>query len=173
MTILETERLILRHFTQDDLDPFAAICADADVMRYASLTQKPLTRIQAWNWMAQAEGHWQLRGYGMWAVEEKSSHQLIGRIGLQFLKGFPDIEAAWLLDKPFWGYGYAQEGARAAIAYGFRELGRESLISMIFPQNAPSIRLAERLGEVRDGEVTLHGQRLLVYRAHKNKWIEK
>lgn len=173
MASIETERLILRHFVQDDIDQFAEICADPDVMRYASLAGKPLERIQAWNWMAQAEGHWQLRGYGMWAVEEKNSGKLIGRIGLQLLEDFPDIEAAWLLGKSFWGQGYAQEGARAAIKYGFHELGKDSFISMIFPENTPSIRLAERLGEVRDGEITLHGQRLLVYRIYKGKLTEK
>lgn len=172
MSRIETERLILRRFVQEDLNEFAAICADRDVMRYASLTGKPLKRIQAWNWMAQAEGHWQLRGYGMWAVEEKSTQHLIGRIGLQFMEDFPDIEAAWLLGKPFWGQGYALEGARAAIKYGFRKLGKESFISMIFPQNTPSIRLAERLGEVRDGEITLHGQRLLVYRINKKDFAD-
>jgi RimJ/RimL family protein N-acetyltransferase len=172
MTELSTARLLLRHFRARDLDPFAEICADPDVMRYAWATGKPLTRAQAWGWMSSMEGHWQLRGYGMWAVEEISTRRLIGRIGLQYPEGFPDIEIAWMLGKPYWGRGFATEGAIAAIKYGFRELQRDNFISMIDPDNHASIRLAERIGEVHEGEVELFGETILLYRIYEDKLIE-
>ncbi len=171
MAILETPRLILRHFKETDLDAFADIVADPGVMQYASIEGKPLSRSQAWGWMSSMEGHWQLRGYGMWAVEERSTHQLIGRIGLQFPEGFPDIEVGWLLGKPNWGKGYATEGAIATIQYGFRELERDNFISMIHPANIASIRLAERLGEVHEGKIELFGHKLLLYRIYRSNFI--
>jgi RimJ/RimL family protein N-acetyltransferase len=171
MTTLETPRLILRHFKASDLDAFAEIVADPDVALYAAGSPKPLTRSQAWGWMANDEGHWQLRGYGMWAVEEKSTARLIGRIGLQYPEGFPDIEVGWMLGKPYWGNGFATEGAIASIQYGFRELDRDNFISMIHPDNEASIRLAERVGEVCESEIEFHGETYLIYRIHKSNLI--
>lgn len=170
MEQLETRRLILRRFREEDLDPFAAICADPEVMRYASLDGKPLSRARAWNWMCSMEGHRELRGYGMWAVEEKSSGKLMGRIGLQYPEEFPDIEIAWLLGKAYWGKGYATEGATAALDHGFQALDKDSFISLIFPENTRSSRLAERLGEVYEGDFELHGKKLRLYRLHREKW---
>jgi RimJ/RimL family protein N-acetyltransferase len=171
LAIIETSRLILRRFSESDLDQFAEIVADPDVMKFASLAGEPLTRSQAWGWMSNMEGHWQLRGYGMWAVEERSTQQLIGRIGLQFPEGFPDIEVGWMLGKPYWGKGYATESAIAAIQYGFRELERDNFISMIHPENEKSIRLAKRLGEVCEGDIKLFGYKLLLYRIYKSNLI--
>lgn len=171
MTILETPRLILRHFKAADLDSFAEMVADPDVIRYATTAGKPLSRDQAWNWMSLDEGHWNLRGYGMWAVEEKGTHQLIGRIGLQFPEGFPDIEVGWMLGKPYWGKGYATEGAIASIQFGFRELDREDFISMIHPANEASIRLAGRIGEICEGEIDFFGHKVLLYRIYKSNLI--
>jgi len=170
MPELETERLILRRFQETDLDPFAAICADPEVMRYASLTGQPFSRSQTWHWMCAMEGHWNLRGYGMWAVESKARGRLIGRIGLQYPEGFPGIEIAWLLERESWGKGLAWEGARAALEYGFTHLELDRLISLIFPENHRSIRLAERLGETHAREIELHGKTLLVYEISRTDW---
>jgi len=171
MTLLETPRLLLRHFKASDLDAYAEIVADPDVARYATTMGKPLSRSQAWGWMASDLGHWKLRGYGMWAVEEKSTQQLIGRVGLQYPEGFPDIEVGWMLGKPYWGKGFATEAAIASIQYGFRELERDNFISMIHPDNASSIRLAKRLGEVCEGEVEWFGNQYLLYRIYKSNLI--
>jgi RimJ/RimL family protein N-acetyltransferase len=170
MPELITERLILRRFREPDLEPFAAICADPEVMRYASLTGQPLSRAQTWHWMCAMEGHWNLRGYGMWAVENKTQGRLIGRIGLQYPEGFPGIEIAWLLERESWGKGLAYEGARAALNFGFTELELNRLISLIYPENQRSIRLAIRLGESHAGDTELHGQSLLVYEIFKSDW---
>ncbi|NIS81846.1 MAG: GNAT family N-acetyltransferase, partial [Anaerolineales bacterium] len=169
----ETKRLLLRQFNEEDLDQFSEICADPAVMRYASFTGEPRTGAQAWSWICNMVGHWQLRGYGMWAVEEKKSRRLIGRIGIHYPEGFPDIEVGWMLGKLYWGKGYATEGASAAIEFGFRELKRDSFISLIVPDNKRSIRLAERLGEEFEEEIELQGHLLLLYRIHKSKWISR
>jgi RimJ/RimL family protein N-acetyltransferase len=159
---LETERLLLRPFRDSDIDAYAAMCADPDVMRYIA-TRSVLSRDEAWRQMAMFVGHWQLRGFGMWAVEERSSGSLVGRVGLHFPEGWPDRELAWTLARPYWGRGFALEAARAALAHAFGPLGWHRVISLIDPDNRRSIRLAERLGERFEGEVTVRGYALSLY----------
>jgi RimJ/RimL family protein N-acetyltransferase len=117
--------------------------------------------------MAFIVGHWLLRGYGMWAVEERESGAFLGRIGFFNPEGWPGFELGWTLGRQWWGKGYATEGARAALDYAWRELGREHVISLIQPANQPSIGVAERLGERLEGEVELFGNRALVYGIHR------
>ena len=150
---LETERLFLRAFTKHDLDPFADMVADPDVMQKATYDGTPMTQAQAWNWLCLMLGHWHMRGYGIWGVEERSSGVLIGRIGLQFLDWFEDVELVWMLAKPAWGKGYASEGARAAINFGFEILKLPRIAAVIHCENQTSIRLAERLGMTMEKEV--------------------
>jgi RimJ/RimL family protein N-acetyltransferase len=159
---LSTDRLILRPFRDEDLDAYAEICADAEVMRYLG-DGMPLSRVDAWRQMAFIIGHWQLRGYGMWAVEERENGAMLGRIGFFNPEGWPGFELGWMLGRHAWGNGYATEGARAALEYAWRGLGREHVISLIRPENTPSIRVAERLGESLEGKAEVFGNRALVY----------
>jgi RimJ/RimL family protein N-acetyltransferase len=149
-------------FREDDFEPYAKICADPDVMRYLG-DGKPLTRSEAWRQMAMILGHWRLRAYGLWAVEERATGQLIGRIGHFNPEGWPGFELGWVLGRPYWGRGYATEGARRALDYAFTEMGRDHVISLIYPPNAASIRVAERIGETLEGRTQLFGHEVLVY----------
>ncbi|HEY4998511.1 MAG TPA: GNAT family N-acetyltransferase [Usitatibacter sp.] len=159
---LETPRLLLRKLRESDWDPFAAMYADADVMRYIG-TGVTLNREDTWRSIANMLGHWQLRGFGMWAIEVKETGELAGRAGFIDPPGWPGFELGWLLGKPYWGRGYASEAARAALRHGFDVLGRERIISLIRPDNARSIRVAEGLGETLAGETELLGGKSLVY----------
>ena len=158
---LETDRLKLRMWRESDLDDYAAICADPFVMRY--LGGKVFTRDEAWRSMAFFIGHWQLRGYGHWAVEEKSSGRMIGRIGFLNPEGWPGFEIGWTLARHAWGKGYATEGARRALQYAFNELDQPHVISLIHPENTPSMKVAERLGEKREGAARIFEWDVLVY----------
>src|SRR5262245_22960661 len=109
---LETERLRLRQFRDSDIDSYASMCANPEVMRYLSANGELLSRADAWRQMSMFLGHWELRGYGTWAVEEKSSGAFVGRVGLHFPEGWPDRELGWTVDRQFWGKGYAVEAAR-------------------------------------------------------------
>jgi RimJ/RimL family protein N-acetyltransferase len=160
--ILETERLRLRAFRNSDLDAYAAMCADAEVMRYLG-TGVTLNRMDAWRSMAAMLGHWRLLGYGMFAVETKAAGEFLGRVGFLDPPGWPGFELGWVLAREHWGRGYALEAARAARDYAFGRLGREKLISLIRPDNARSIRVADKLGETLAGEVELLGSKALVY----------
>ena len=158
---LETGRLILRPFVDDDLDDYAAICADPEVMRF--LHGPPMTRAEAWQHMARMLGHWMLRGFGIWAVQERESGRLVGRLGFIQPEGWPGFELGWTLGRPYWGRGFATEGARAALEHAFGEMGRDHVISLIDPENARSIAVAERLGETLEGETEVLGKRVRVY----------
>lgn len=169
MSMVETDRLILRQFREADLDTYAEICADPEVMQYIGAGQ-PLTRSEAWRGMATILGHWQLRGYGLWAVEEKVSHTLIGRIGCWQPDGWLDFEIGWTLGRAHWGKGYAVEAALASVRYAFEHLGRSHIISLIAPGNRRSIRVAERLGETLSGQTELFGKEVLVYKLEQPNW---
>jgi RimJ/RimL family protein N-acetyltransferase len=168
MVTLETERLNLRMFREDDFEPYARICADEDVMRY--LGGKTLTPAEAWRHLAFLLGHWQLRGYGHWAVEEKATGEMIGRIGFLNPAGWPGFEIGWTLGRDSWGKGYATEGARRALHYAFTELAQEHVISLIHPENRASIRVAERLGETHEGHAEIVGIQVLVYGIDREDW---
>jgi RimJ/RimL family protein N-acetyltransferase len=169
---LQTERLRLRPFRESDLDAYTALCADPEVIRHLG-DGRPFTRDQAWRHMAMLVGHWALRSYGMWAVEEISSGAFVGRIGCHHPEGWPEFEIGWTLARPYWGMGYAYEGTVAAVQYAFMALGRDRVASFIRPDNVRSIRLAERLGERRDGEVEVAGHRVWVFALTKERWEEQ
>jgi RimJ/RimL family protein N-acetyltransferase len=169
MVALHTDRLHLRMFREDDLDAYAAICADPEVMRYLG-DGRTLGRSEAWRQMAMILGHWQLRGYGLWAVEERATGALVGRLGFFEPEGWPGFELGWMLRRASWGRGYATEGAERALAHAFTEMGRQRLISLIWPDNRASIRVAERLGERLEGRTTLFGQEALVYGIDRARW---
>jgi RimJ/RimL family protein N-acetyltransferase len=142
---LETDRLRLRQFRESDLDAYARITGDPETMRYIAHGE-PLDREQAWRSLGYVLAHWQIRGFGLWAAEEKASGALVGRIGLLRREGWRGIELAWLVARERWGHGFATEGARAALAHAFTALGASRVISLIAPENAASIRVAEKLG---------------------------
>lgn len=167
---LRTERLVLRVLREDDLDGYAAMAADPEVTRYLG-DGSTLSRADAWRQMAMILGHWQLRGYGMWAVEEAATGRFAGRIGFFNPEGWPGFELGWTLAREFWGRGYATEGARAALEYGFAEMNRRRVISLIRPANTPSVRVAERIGEKLEGTVDLLGSEALVYAVTREDWL--
>jgi RimJ/RimL family protein N-acetyltransferase len=159
--LLVTPRLRLRMLQAEDFDEYAAIHSDIDVTRFT--TRVPLTREEAWKHMAPVVGHWHLRGYGMWGVEEIATKKLVGRVGYHCPEGWPEYELGWTIGREFWGKGFATEAARAALEYGFDVMRRDHIISLIDPDNGRSIAVAERLGQTLEGEREIAGYRLLVY----------
>jgi RimJ/RimL family protein N-acetyltransferase len=169
MVTLETERLILRMLRESDFDAYAAMCADREVMRYIGDGQ-PLDRPMAWRNLAMVIGHWTLRGYGLWAVDQRSSGALIGRIGFWNPEGWPGFELGWMLDRPYWGLGFATEGARAALQFAFTQMDQPRVISLIRPRNSASIRVAQRLGERLLASTEVMGQPAQVYGISSEEW---
>jgi RimJ/RimL family protein N-acetyltransferase len=163
MPAIATERLLLRAFVAADLDAYAAMCADAEVMRHIG-EGGAVGRDVAWRQLAFFLGHWALRGHGMWAIERRVDGRLIGRAGFIEPEGWPGLELGWLLARDTWGQGYATEACRAALAWGHGEFGAQDRISLIRPDNARSIAVAERLGATLQREIDFLGHRAQVYR---------
>ena len=160
--VLQTERLTLRAPRSGDFEPIASFLA-SDRARYVG---GPYSRLHAWRALAATLGHWDLRGYGMWAVEERSGGGLVGLVGLHDPEGWIAPEIGWWLVAPVHeGRGLAFEAARAARRYAYGIVGWREAFSVIDPANERSIRLAERLGCKLDREdVTPLEKRVLVYR---------
>ena len=154
--VVETPRLVLRPFTLADHAGYARITADPDVMRYMG-AGNPYTPDLAWRAMAAVLGHWELLGYGLWAVTLREGGALIGHAGFLDPYGWPGFELGYMLDRPYWGRGYAQEATQAALDVAWNTLHKSRVISLIRPANAASAKLAVRLGAVREGSVELMG----------------
>lgn len=158
---LETERLLLRAFRPDDFEPFADFYADAERSKFVG---GPAKRNQAWLILASEIGHWTLRGYGMWALEEKSSGAFVGCCGLWCPDGWPEQEVGYWLVGAHEGKGFATEAARRARAHAYEDRGWTTLISCIAEQNMASKKVAARLGAVYEGRVELPVGLAEVYR---------
>ena len=168
MSSLETQRLILRLFTERDLDPFAGMGADSEVMRF--LGGRPLTHSESWRQVATMLGHWQLLGYGMWALEERETGAFVGRVGFIDPPGWPGFELGWALARDFWGRGLAWSQDLDSLLNNKRVYHSDHVISLIHPENTRSRRLAERLGERFEKTVDLFGDEVGVYGIDRAEW---
>lgn len=114
--------------------------------------------------MAGAVGHWQLRGYGPYAVEEKNSGSLIGIVGLWYPNDWPEPEIKWGVIRSHWGKGYAAEAARAVKKIAYENLESCKLISLIFKENANSIRVAKAVGATLEKEIIFRDKECFIFR---------
>jgi RimJ/RimL family protein N-acetyltransferase len=152
MTIFEiptltADRLRLRAFRASDLDAFAAMRANPEVVRYLG-TGRTATQVEVWRTMAAFLGQWALRGYGMWACEKIDGGAFIGSVGIFHPLDWPEPEIIYSLDRPFWRQGFATEAAAAAREWFFGHFPLPRIASFIRPDNHASKRVAERLGAV-------------------------
>lgn len=157
---LVTDRLVLRGFTEADLDAYAAMQADPEVMRHLGVgpaAGRPRTRDESWTGMAVLLGQWALKGYGVFALEERATGRFLGRAGILHLAGWPEPELAYALVRPAWGQGFATEACRAALAWAWANVPAERFVSYIRPGNTAAARVAARLGGVREGATELLG----------------
>lgn len=152
--VLYGERIVLRGWSGDDLQPFADLNSDPRVMEHypAALTRAESDAFVRDRIVAQfAE-----RGFGLWALEVPGVTPFAGYVGLQvpdFEADFtPCVEIGWRLAFPYWRHGYATEGARLALAFGFVEAGLDEIVSFTVPANRRSVAVMERLGMTFSGE---------------------
>lgn len=149
--VIETTRLILRTWDDEDVDIYYSINQDPKVYEF---TRGPLTLSQVKEFMAFMNAQFEKMGYTLWAAEEKTSGNLMGFIGLcpvTWESHFtPAVEIGWRLGSEFWGKGYATEGALAVLEYGFSKCKLDEIVSFTVPFNARSIRVMEKIGMKRD-----------------------
>lgn len=144
---LRTARLVLRRWRDDDRAPFARLNADPVVMEHFPA---PLSPAESDDFVERIEAGFEERGYGLWAAEVPGVAPFAGFVGLNlatFDAPFtPALEVGWRLDRSHWGQGYASEGAVAAIAFAFDEVGVEEVVSFTTVRNQRSRRVMERVG---------------------------
>jgi RimJ/RimL family protein N-acetyltransferase len=162
---LETNRLILRMFRLEDWINIHEYYSDPECTKYTS--RRPLNESESWQKMAALVGHWQLRGYGSYAMEDKKMKRVIGVVGLDYPNDWPEPEIQWGLARRFWGMGYAAEGARAVKRMTLDYLPELSLISVIHPDNLNSINLAKALGASFESEYYFRDDTWHIYRHSK------
>jgi RimJ/RimL family protein N-acetyltransferase len=148
---LETTRLLLRPWRDEDIAGFVAMSADPAVMEYLlPLSERGLS---AETWVARKRAHWVEHGFGQWVVELPGDASFIGVIGLETISYeahfTPAVEVAWRLARPYWRQGYATEAARTALDYGFSQLELQEIVAVTVPANQRSRRVMERLGMTR------------------------
>jgi RimJ/RimL family protein N-acetyltransferase len=147
---LETPRLALAPPALADFDDYAALWADQAVVRY--MGGIPFGRSAAWTRFQRQAGSWALRGFGAWVVRERTSGRFVGEVGFQDFKRDitpplgPEPEAGWMLAPRWHGQGLASEAVAAAHAWGDARFRGPRTVCMIDPDNAPSLRLAAKMG---------------------------
>ena len=162
MTVeLETERLRLRQLRESDQDALAQFYADPEMTRYLG---GPADAGTAWQWLLAAIGHWTLRGFGQFALDEKMSGAFCGVAGLIRHFDWPELELGWRVFPENQGRGYATEAARTICTHAYEALGAKTLVSYIDPANEASKRVAQRMGAKFDGTIILRGVQIGVYR---------
>jgi RimJ/RimL family protein N-acetyltransferase len=132
--VIETERLRLRGWRDDDLDAYAALCADPEVMRWLGAHGEPKTRDESAEQLAGFRRHWDEHGFGLWCVTPIDGDGCLGFIGLAIPTFLPEVlpavEIGWRLARPAWGRGLATEGARRVVPFAFETLGLDRIVSI-------------------------------------------
>ncbi|MFB6524992.1 MULTISPECIES: GNAT family N-acetyltransferase [unclassified Streptomyces] len=176
MVTLETSRLVLRRWREDDVAPMAAIHADPEVMRWirdGSVRDEQQTRsgIQAW------ESEWDARGFGLFAVEIRSTGELAGFTGLSVPAYLPEVlpavEVGWRLGRSHWGQGLATEAAAAVVRFGFEERRLERIVSVAQVGNDASERIMTKLGmrPLRETVSPSGGRRVRVFALSSHEYV--
>lgn len=179
---LHTPRLWLRPWQERDREPFAALNADPAVMAHYPST---LTRDESDAMIERLRAHFEQHGFGLWAIESRGGSGCIGFVGLvvpTFETAFtPCVEIGWRLAHAQWGRGYATEGARAALRFGFTALDLPEIVAMTTPVNVRSQRVMTRIGMVRDAAADFEHPRVpeghplrphVLYRLSRAAWRE-
>lgn len=167
---LESERLILRPFVEADWRSMHAHYAHPECTRYT--LGRVLSEGESWRLTATLAGHWLLRGYGPYALEDRASGTMIGAAGLWHPVDFPEREIKWALHPDWWGLGYASEAARCVLRMAQTVYPEQPPISFIDRDNAGSIRVALAVGAAFEREMDFRGRRFQVFR-HRYAASEK
>jgi ribosomal-protein-alanine N-acetyltransferase len=165
MTELETPRLRMRPFDWNDFEREAALYADPEVTRY--LPRGPVRPDELYDRVQRVLthfiAHWSDHGFGVWALVDRATGELVGHCGLQYLPDRGEVEVLYLLERAQWGRGLATEAARAALGHGFGGVGLERIVAVTRPEHVASRKVMEKLGMRYEGEVDVYGLRAVRY----------
>lgn len=166
---IKTDRLLLRRWQNSDLNPFCTMCTDPDVMKHIASGQT-MSAQQVARDIAKYESEWDRNGYGIFAIQLRSSGKFVGYAGLSDLTliadAEPAVEIGWRLAREYWGKGLASEAAEAALAFGLNKCKLSNIVSICQIANTASERIMRKLGLVFDHETIAPdcGRTIKVYR---------
>ncbi|MDQ3021488.1 MAG: GNAT family N-acetyltransferase [Bacteroidota bacterium] len=168
MKIFQTKRLYLREYEENDIQRLAEIYSDEEVMKYIGIggiinREQVQKSIKAWK--NKLYLHW---GFGIWALIENVSENLIGHCGFNILKENSEVEIAYLLAKDYWGKGYATEISSATLDYGFNNLNMKRIVALAYPENTASINVITKIGMKSEGVKELFGIKFLYFSIEQN-----
>ncbi len=161
--VLETERILVRHWEEEDAPTLFEIYQDPEVHRYlnspAQSVEEQLERLRAIKARYRESGD----RYGFWAIVDKTTGEVAGAVILKPLPGHDEIEVGWHLGRSAWGKGYATEAGRACTQYGFERLGLTRIVAVVNPLNTRSLAVTQRLGMRPEGTVTAYEKELAFF----------
>lgn len=164
--LIETPHLFLRAWSPEDAPVLFEILQEKDILQYFP-NPNPPPRTKADAYIAHQQAHWELYGYGHWAVVTRDDGQVVGWCGLEYLPELGETEVAYLLSKRVWGRGFATDAARAAVKYGFEKPALPGIIGLVHPENIGSIRVLEKCGMTFADRLTLWGMDMSRYRVDR------
>ena len=173
MSAVETARLLLRHWQDNDLERLVALYGNPRVARFLSVDGDPWPRERTVGVFEHFRRQWRERGFGPWAAIDKRTGRWLGQIGLNELPSWPGphkVEVGWELDPPVWGRGLATEGGRAAVRHGFEVVGMERIISVTRADHAASRRVMEKCGLTFQEQVGHKGALVVWYAIDRADW---
>ena len=170
---IETERLLIRPFKMEDIEPAYKMNLDVEVNRYTGdggvVSKKEIER----RIVEDVFGDYQKHGFGRLAVELKGENKFIGFTGLKYLEDLNEVDLGYRFMKAYWGKGIATESAQACVHLGFNTLGLKRMIAMVLPENKDSIRVLEKLNFVYEKEIIEDGELAKIYSLNKLKASSK
>jgi len=156
ISVVQTLRLTLRHLTASDAEELYRIYQTENILQYFPPSPPPtLDKIQ--RFILRQQEHWDKYGYGNWGITLKGESQIIGWVGLTFIPELNETEVGYLLDKPYWGKGFATEAARASIQFGFESHGLDHIIALVYADNVASRRVIEKCGLTYEETIHIWG----------------
>lgn len=162
-TVLQIDGFTMRPLQLSDLGALAAIWADPEVTRFLPSRGVPIAREKAEKSLQAFMQHWQQRGYGVWAIVENGSSQMVGYCGLRYLDELNEVEILYGLAKAYWGRGIATQAALAAVTYGFNVAQIDKLIALALPENIASRRVIEKAGLQYEKPIEIFNLDVLYY----------
>jgi RimJ/RimL family protein N-acetyltransferase len=164
--MIETERLILRRFTPDDVEELLALRTDPEVRRYLGDQSRERVEQRLLYYISHYEPH----GFGVWGVVSKATGALIGWCGLLFLDGTDEVEVGYGVAREYWGQGLMTEAARASLRYGFERAGLKRIVAIAIPENTASRRVMEKLGMRYEKEARFYDHDVVYYAISRDEF---
>ena len=161
--IIQIDRYTMRPLDNSDLDALSAIWADAEVTRFLPSCGLPISRANVEKSVESFIHHWEMQKYGIWAIVENFSTQMVGYCGLRYLNELDETEVLYGLAKAYWGKGIASQALKASISYGFDMTNLDKIIAMVLPENKASIRVIEKADLHYEKQIHIFGLDVLYY----------